>query len=194
MSGNRQPPVTVVSGLPRSGTSMMMQMLDAGGMPVLADHQRAADDDNRKGYYELEAVKRTRQDPAWLEQAPGKAVKVIYVLLSDLPEGYDYRVVFMRRNMDEILASQQAMLTRRGEQGADVATPQMAGIFARQLKRIEGWLAQQPHFSVLDVDYRRVIADPLPEAHRVSEFLGGRLDPTAMAAAVDPEMYRQRQA
>ena len=105
--------VTLVSGLPRSGTSMMMQMLHAGGIPAVTDNIRLADKDNERGYYELEAVKRTKDDASWLRDAPGKAVKVIYLLLYDLPTDYTYRVIFMNRNLDEVLASQRAMLERR---------------------------------------------------------------------------------
>src|ERR1022692_2693155 len=94
--------VTVVSGIPRSGTSLMMQMLAAGGMPVLAGELRAPDEDNPRGYFEFEPVKRTKRDPAWLREAPGKAVKVVYLLLRDLPAGYDYRVIVMRRDLNDV--------------------------------------------------------------------------------------------
>ena len=97
--------ITIVSGLPRSGTSLMMQMLEAGGMPVLTDGIRDADEDNPRGYYELEAVKRTKDDPAWLHGAPGKVVKMIYLLLYDLPTTYNYRIIFMRRPLSEVVAS-----------------------------------------------------------------------------------------
>jgi hypothetical protein len=108
--------IVVVSGLPRSGTSMMMKMLEAGGIPVLTDYEREADEDNPKGYFEFERVKNLKDgDDAWLPQAKGKVVKVIAALLTDLPSSYEYEVIFMRRAMPEILASQRQMLIRRGE-------------------------------------------------------------------------------
>jgi len=192
MGNDQQPFVTIVSGLPRSGTTMMMQMLAAGGMPVLTDRVRSADEDNRKGYYELEAVKRTKHDASWLQHAPAKAVKVVYMLLYDLPEDYSYRVLLMKRNLEEVLASQQTMLARRGEQGAELAPQKMAEVFAGQLDKLDRWLAGQTNFRVLPVDYQRVIADPLTAAQRVDEFLGNRLDVSAMALVVDPLLYHQR--
>ena len=118
--------VTVVSGLPRSGTSLMMQMLAAGGVELLIDQIRRADADNPRGYFELEAVKRTRQDASWLDDAAGKAVKVIHLLLRDLPDDREYRVVMMSRDLDEVLASQQAMLARSGKKGANLPPERLA--------------------------------------------------------------------
>ena len=184
--------ITVVSGLPRAGTSMMMQMLEAGGLTVLTDATRGADEDNLKGYYELEAVKHTKLDSSWVRDAVGKAVKVIYLLLKDLPADYEYRLVFMRRSIDEIVRSQQAMLARRGEKGAKIPASRMAATFQRELDRCDQWLARQPGFAVLDVEYRAVIDDPRGQARRICGFLGQSLDIDAMAAAVDPELYRQR--
>ena len=106
--------ITIVSGLPRSGTSMMMRMLEAGGMPVITDNLRTADDDNPRGYFEFEPAKKTKDDPSWLNAAEGKAVKMIYKLLYDLPDRLEYRVLIMRRNMQEVLTSQRKMLDRMG--------------------------------------------------------------------------------
>lgn len=184
--------VTVVSGLPRSGTSMMMQMLAAGGMSLLADDVRGPDVDNPRGYFELEPVKRTATDPGWLDRAPGKAVKVVHLLLPDLPAGRHYRVVFMRRDMEEVLASQAAMLRRLGRVGADLTPSQLAEVFAGQVRRLRAWLAERPHFAVLDVDYRQVIDDPHGQVARVNDFLGGDLNEVAMAAVIEPTLYRQR--
>ena len=171
---------------------MMMQMLEAGGLPASTDAARGADEDNRRGYYELEAVKRTKQDASWVRGAVGKAVKVIYLLLKDLPADYEYRLVFMRRNLDEVVHSQQAMLARRGEKGAEISVSQMAATFQRELDRCDQWLARQPRFQVLDVEYRAVIDDPRGQARRICGFLGQSLAIDAMAAAVDPVLYRQR--
>ena len=140
--------LTIVSGLPRSGTSMMMQVLCAGGLEALADHQRKADEDNPRGYYEFEAVKRTRQDPTWLMASHGKVVKMVSMLLYNLPSSRKYKVIFMRRNMTEILASQRAMLERTG-QGKDFNDQEMGALFGRHLKEIEQWLAAQKNFEVL---------------------------------------------
>ncbi len=183
--------VTIVSGLPRSGTSMMMRMIEAGGMPLLTDDVRKADEDNPHGYYEYEPVKKIREDPSWLEEADGKAVKMVFQLLYDLPRERQYRVVFMRRNVDEILASQKAMLGRLGREGGKASDEDLAKIFARKLQAFEAWIKQWPCFRMIHVDYQEAVRDPQTQAERVSEFLGG-LRIERMAAAVDPSLYRQR--
>jgi hypothetical protein len=184
--------VTIVSGLPRSGTSMMMKMLQAGGLPILTDHERTADEDNPKGYYEFERVKQIETDQAWLPEARGKAVKMISALLKHLPDGYQYKIVFMRRHIDEILASQRRMLIRRGEDTERVSDERLSGMFRHHLEQVEAWLEEQPNFDVLYVHYSAVLADPGPQAERIDEFLGGFLDARAMARVVDPSLYRQR--
>jgi hypothetical protein len=194
MTSSHRPFITVVSGLPRSGTSMMMQMLDAGGIPALTDHAREADEDNLRGYYELDAVKRTKQDASWLSDAPGKAVKLIYMLLYDLPPTYQYRVIFMERELDEVLASQQSMLARRNEKGAGVSRDELRRIFKTQLDKVRAWLATRPEFKVWYVDYQEVVREPARLAIRLSDFLGGGLDVASMAAAVEPSLYRQRRS
>lgn len=192
MNNSLQSFVTIVSGLPRSGTSMMMQMLAAGGLPVLSDNIRQADEDNTLGYYEFEPVKRTKSDPSWLSDAPGKVVKMVFSLLYDLPENYSYRVVFMNRDLEEVLASQQRMLERLGEQGASIPAERLKQVFAQQIEKVCVWLAEQPHFEVVKIDYRDVVSDPESQARRVSDFLGGSLDLASMAAVVNPSLYRQR--
>jgi hypothetical protein len=146
--------MTVVSGLPRSGTSMMMQMLAAGGIPILTDGIRAADPGNPRGYLEYEPVKRTKQDPSWIELAAGKAVKVVYVHLRDLPPAHDYRVIFMRRPTGEVVASQRALLDRLGREGARIPDRALMEQFENQLARTEEWLFRQPNFRVLNINYR----------------------------------------
>ncbi|MFQ5420032.1 MAG: sulfotransferase family protein [Anaerolineae bacterium] len=186
--------ITVVSGLPRSGTSMMMKMLEAGGIPPLTDKIRTADDDNPKGYYEFERVKKMdKGDTAWLPEAEGKVVKVISALLKHLPADYEYRVIFQRRHMPEILASQRKMLIRRDEDADKMDDGQMAALFEKHLLNIEQWLAAQPNFSTLFVHYSEVLADPLAHAQKINAFLGGGLDVVAMATVVDPALYRNRQ-
>ena len=184
--------VTIVSGLPRSGTSLMMQMLEAGGLPVLTDKIRASDEDNPRGYFEFEPVKRTRRDPSWVAGAEGKVVKMVYLLLRDLPAGHDYRVIMMRRDLREVIASQRAMLRRSGRTGANVTDERMARIFEEQLQSIGEWLAGQPNFSVLDVDHRRCLESPSLVALELNGFLGGDLDERRMAGVVDGSLYRQR--
>src|SRR3954466_2905755 len=149
-SASTSTPVIVVSGLPRSGTSLMMSMLQAGGVPIVTDAQRTADDDNPKGYFELERVKQlSRGDVAWVESAHGKAVKVISALLEHLPARSSYKILFMRRRLPEVLASQKKMLQRRGDPTESVSDEMMAGLFEKHLQKIEGWLAAQPNMSVL---------------------------------------------
>jgi hypothetical protein len=171
---------------------MMMKMLEAGGVEPMTDHQRQPDEDNPGGYYELEQVKKVREDPAWLAQADGKAVKVISRLLCDLPAGYRYRVIFMQRNLDEVLVSQRQMLVRRGRAGEGVRDEDMRRIFVDHLGEVETWLARQDHFRVLYVKYDEVLSDPRGQSERVNACLGGALDVESMAGVVDKQLYRQR--
>jgi hypothetical protein len=184
--------VAIVSGLPRSGTSMMMRMIAAGGVPVLGDGLRAADEDNPLGYFEYEPVKATRRDAGWVPGARGKVVKIVHALLTALPDGYRYRVVMMHRDLDEVLASQAKMLARGGH--ADGAAPPhvLKRAYASQLRDLDRWLDERPQFERLDVHYDEVVADPAGQAERVAAFLdlGGRSG--AMAAAVDSTLYRNR--
>jgi hypothetical protein len=184
--------LTIVSGLPRSGTSMMMRMLDIGGMPVLIDHIRVADDDNPKGYYEYEAVKRTKEDPSWLNGSAGKAVKLVYRLLYDLPKDRSYRVLFMKRKLEEVLASQRTMLERKGAGSDQISDEQMQALFRRELNAFYDWVPQQKHIEMIAVDYNQVQQDPAVEIQRVQEFLGGMLNVAAMADVVDASLYRNR--
>ena len=185
--------VVIVSGLPRSGTSMMMKMLEAGGLPVLVDHIREPNTDNPKGYYEFERVKKLPQgDVAWLDDASGKAVKVISQLVMDLPDTHTFRVIMMRRNINEILASQTKMLEHRGEETGAVSNGQMATLFAKHLQKVYTWMDGQPNLTYLDVDYNQALRDPLPISESVNEFLGHALDTEQMAAVVDPSLYRNR--
>ncbi len=187
--------ITIVSGLPRSGTSMMMKVLEAGGIPPVTDELREADEDNPKGYYEFERVKEMdKGDTAWVAEGRGKVVKVISALLKHLPPGEQYRVVFIQRHMPEVLASQRKMLIRRGEDPDKMDDAQMAVLFEKHLQQVEAWLKSQPNFRVLYVHYSDVLADPRPHVAKVNEFLGGKLDTAAMAAAVDPKLYRNRKS
>lgn len=184
--------VTVVSGLPRSGTSMLMRMLEAGGIPPLTDGQRRADDDNPRGYYELEAVKRLPEDAAWVDEAGGRAVKAVSALLERLPAGRRYRVVFLERDLREVLASQRKMLERRGEPTDRVPEEQMAALFRKHLAGVLARAEARADMEVLRLDHAAVLASPAEAARRIDEFLGGGLDREAMAAAVDASLWRQR--
>ncbi|NOX61691.1 MAG: sulfotransferase family protein [Chloroflexi bacterium] len=184
--------VVIVSGLPRSGTSMMMKMLEAGGLELMTDGLREADADNPKGYYEYERVKRLdKGDTAWVAEADGKAVKVISALLEHLPPGYQYRVLFMNRRMEEVLASQRKMLERRGER-SDIDDEKLGELLAKHVRKVKAWLAVQPNFMVLDLDYNRMLLEPMPYAERINAFLDGILDEKRMVGVVDPSLYRNR--
>ncbi|MEM9414374.1 MAG: sulfotransferase [Planctomycetota bacterium] len=185
--------ITVVSGLPRSGTSMMMQALNAGGIPPLTDGERTADDDNPHGYYELECAKQIKKSDAFLDDALGKAVKLIHLLVTRLPARHEARVVFMRRDIDEVLASQAKMLVRSGKQGGAVKPEVLKGVFTKQLKETMDWLVAQPNIQVLEVGFREMFDNPTAEMDKIAAFLGGGLDVDAMARAVDPSLYRNRQ-
>ena len=184
--------ITVVSGLPRSGTSLMMQMLHAGGLPALTDGLRTADENNLRGYLEFEPVKRLRSDRSWLPQARGKVVKIIHLLLRDLllDGSLRYRIVFMQRPMEEVIASQHRMLQREGKAGGDPVVLKKA--FESQLAQLRAWLADQPGIAVLPLPYHRVIEQPQAVARELSGFLDLPLDTAAMALAVDPALHRQR--
>jgi hypothetical protein len=184
--------ITIVSGLPRSGTSMMMKVLEAGGLEIFTDNQRTADEDNPKGYYELEDVKALKDGKSdWMQDAPGKAVKVISSLLEYLPSNYKYKIVFMRREIAEILASQKQMLIRRGE-SSDGDDQKMAEMFQEHLKRVRVWLANQPNMDILYVDYNALMAAPDPEVKAVAEFLDLTEKLDAMLSVPDKKLYRQK--
>lgn len=188
-----RPFVTVVSGLPRSGTSMMMKMLDAGGIAPIIDNIRTADEDNPKGYYEFERVKALdKGDTAWVADAVGKSVKVISALLRHLPAEFEYRVVFMRRRLEESIESQKKMLARRGEDPDKVSDDEVLNLLRKHLDMVDRWLARQPNVRTLDVQYHEMIAHPAEGVARLNAFLGGDLDTAAMAQVVDETLYRNR--
>jgi len=184
--------ITIVSGLPRSGTSMMMKMLKAGGMQLLTDESRAPDEDNPKGYYEFEKVKQLDHDQSWLDDAKGKAVKIISDLLRYLPRDYAYKVVFMERRMEEILDSQRQMLIRRGEPSDAVSDEAMASIFSKHLQLVKAWIREQPNLNVLYVSYNEIVERPIEQVRRIKQFLDGSLNTDRMVNVVDPSLHRQR--
>lgn len=188
-------PVVIVSGLPRSGTSMAMKMLEAGGMELVVDDIRTADEDNPKGYYEDERVKDLAglEDTTWFRAARGKVIKVVSSLLNHLPPDNVYKVVFMRRNLHEVLASQAKMLDRRGE-ASQTDDEDLLAMYERHLEKVEFQLRFRPNFDALYVDYPNVVSDPAGEARRIADFIGGSLDVVRMAGAVDGSLYRNRRA
>jgi hypothetical protein len=182
--------IIVVSGLPRSGTSLMMQMLGSGGVALFTDGARVADEDNPRGYFECEAAKRLKHDSSWLGQARGKAVKIVHLLLPELPPAHEYRVILMRREMAEVLASQQAMLDRAGRAGSGLSGARLAEVFTRQLEAVERWLAARPNVRTLPVEHRRCLQEPAEVAAAVERFLERGLNREAMAQVVDRALYR----
>lgn len=187
------PFIPIVSGLPRSGTSLMMSMLAAGGLEVLTDRLRTPDDDNPVGYFELEDVKKLiKGEHAWLASSNGKAIKVISTLLPYLPDGYHYRIIFMRRPMEEVLASQRKMLINRGENPDKISDDQMTEFFEKNLQQSERWISSQAHTTRIDINYKELIENPRPLVAEINIFLGGRLDEGRMLSVIDPSLYRHR--
>ena len=190
----RGEPLVIVSGLPRSGTSMMMRMLEAGGVPILTDAERGADVDNPKGYFELERIKNleTETDKSYLRAGRGKAVKAISFLLRFLPDDNDYRVIFMRRDLDEVLASQEKMIARLDQGDTSADREAMKEAYRNEIVRARLHCRSKPNFELIEIHYGTAIEDAAEVAHRVNAFLGGRLDEGAMREAVDASLYRNR--
>ncbi len=182
--------IILVSGLPRSGTSLMMQMLDNGGLEIVTDHIRVADTDNPRGYYEFEKVKTIKRDSSWLPQTRGKAFKIISQLLYDLPPTEEYRIIFMERDLDEMLVSQEKMLKRLGRNA--VPREEMKRSYSLHLHKLREWLPRQRHMKVLYVSYNDLVEDPAKQVERVSEFLDGRANAGRMTETVDATLYRNR--
>jgi hypothetical protein len=184
--------ITVVSGLPRSGTSLMMQMLVAGGMQPLADGERKADADNPRGYLEWERIKQLSADPGLIAEAEGKVVKVISRLLLALPSGHEYRIIFMQRPMAEVLASQDEMLRRRGtyKQGSDPAM--ITAAFQKHLREVDAWLEGKSYVKYMRLPYREVLNDPKSVSQNLANFLDISFNVEAMCAQVDSSLYRNR--
>lgn len=188
-------PVLIVSGLPRSGTSMLMKMLEAGGLEVATDEIRAADLDNPKGYYELERVKELDKqgaDKAWVAGMRGKVLKVVSFLLRDLPGDNSYKVLFVDRDLDEVLASQNRMLAHRDKEDSQVSDEKMKENYANHLRRTKSMLERETRFEVFYLDHRAVIDEGTKQAAAINRFLGGHLDEQKMAQVIDPQLYRNR--
>ena len=183
--------IVVVSGLPRSGTSLVMQMLAAGGLAILGDDLRRADEDNPRGYLEFEKVKSLERDTTWLPEAEGKAIKIISFLLPKLPSSFEYQVIFVRRNLVEVLRSQEKMLERRGQPPGPPAEI-MAAHFQKHLQTVEQWLSCQSNIRVHYCDHAQLIEGPASASASIQEFLKLPLNMEKMAVCVDPDLHRQR--
>ena len=184
--------ITIVSGLPRSGTSLMMQMLAAGGIPLLTDHERRPDVDNPRGYCEWEPIKLLPKEPHRIDEAEGKAVKIISQLLLSLPAGRNYKLIFMERPLPEVLASQDEMLKHRGGATLSVDHALLTSAFRDHMKEIVAWLERRDDIPVCRMGYRKVLSDPAAAATTLREFLELDLNVEAMALQVDPTLYRNR--
>ena len=184
--------ITVVSGLPRSGTSLMMQMLAAGGMPVLTDGEQQADTDNPRGYFEWERIKLLPREPNCIAEAEGKVVKVISQLLFALPAGRDYKIIFVQRPLPEVVASQAEMIHRRGTTGAPLPPSALIAGLGAHLNQVNAWLRDKAHISVHRVEHHDVLREPLRTAESIQQFLNCPLDVLAMSQQIDPSLYRQR--
>ena len=189
-------PIIIVSGLPRSGTSMLMKILEAGGIEIVTDGVRTADDDNPKGYYEFEKVKDLdkNKDKSWLVELRGKAVKIVSYFLEHLPDNNNYKIIFIERNLREVIASQNKMLAHRGESVDDPAGDEkMIQNFENHLRKVKAMLDREPHFEALFVTHNVLLHSPTEQVERICQFLGGHLDREKMAGVVDPTLYRNRQ-
>lgn len=184
--------VTIVSGLPRSGTSMMMRMLEAGGISPVVDGERKANADNPMGYYEFEPVKALKEDSSWVADSTGHAVKVIYKLVYDLPNNVPYRIVFMQRDIEEVLSSQEKMMRRDGLDPDTIGRDLLYNLFQTDVMDFRRWAEVQGNIQIMYADYRRMVDEPEEMSRHIAEFLNQDLDIQAMASVVDPDLYRNR--
>ena len=187
-----QKTITIVSGLPRSGTSLMMQMLEAGGMDILTDGIRKTDKNNPRGYYEFERVKYLDKDNSWLNLCKGKVVKIVSILLYDLPNDENYKIIFMKRNLQEILASQRKMLNNLQQAEDNLTDEQFVDEYKNHLQKLMAWLNQQNCMKVLYISYNEIIQNPEKNARKIKRFLARDLNVKEMTRVVDNSLYRQR--
>lgn len=181
--------IIIVSGLPRSGTSMMMKILEAGGVEILTDNIRKADEDNPNGYYEFEKVKQIKTDKSWLSNAQNKAIKMVSALLKYLPSGYNYKIIFIERRIEEILASQKQMLLRKDK---PISDENITNSLLKHIKKVKAWLKKQSNIKFISINYNQVLSDPKKEVKRLNKFLNLNLDSEAMIKVVNPRLYRQK--
>jgi hypothetical protein len=185
--------VVIVSGLPRSGTSMVMGMLEAGGLSLLTDRVREADEDNPKGYFELEKVKDLAEmdDKSWLVEARGKGIKIISHLLKELPDDNFYRIIFARRDLEEVIASQNIMLDRQSESNP-VDDAKAIALYRKHLVNVRFLVRRKPNLEMIELTYGDTLSDPQESAKRINSFLGGKLNTEQMSSVIDKRLYRNR--
>ncbi len=190
--GNRGEPIIIVSGLPRSGTSMLMRMLDRAGIEIMTDSERVADIDNPNGYFEYERVKDLEKetDKSYVAEGRGKVLKVISFLIKDLPDDNDYRVIFMRRDLDEVITSQNKMIDRLGTEDTSADREAMKEAYRNDIVRTRLLCKNRDNFELIEVHYKQTIEDPEATARELNAFLGGKLDEAAMRGGVDASLYR----
>jgi hypothetical protein len=184
--------VIIVSGLPRSGTSMMMRMLEAGGLVVVTDNVRLPDKDNPNGYYEYEKVKKMKDDATWLGIAKGKVIKIVSMSLPYLPPNYNYKIILMQRHTKEILASQRRMLDRLERTDNNLSDSELEKLYYKHIKQTEQWLTKQKNIDFIMISYNELLEKPYGLSEVVNKFLCQRLDIEKMAQVVDVSLYRQR--
>lgn len=184
--------ITIVSGLPRSGTSMMMQMLMEGGIEPLTDKERGPNIDNPEGYFEYERVKKLPEDTGWLKYAEGKAVKVLAELIKHLPEDHDYKIIFMHRNLEEIIESQKKMLLRKGKDPDEASDEELMEMFKKYRAMLKSHIEEHPTMEALYVSYNEIMIEPRIVIGKINQFLGGGLDEEKMKAVIDEDLYRNR--
>jgi len=185
--------ITVVTGIPRSGTSLMMQMLNAGGMSLLYDDQRSPDISNPKGYFELEQVKRIHEDHSWLSMAQGKVLKITIPLIFYLPESYSYKIIVMKRKLSEIIRSQTEMLSERKISSTDSENMKLMSIYRKQLFRMNYWIKEDPQRKAIEISYNELITDSKSITKELVEFLEFAADANKMTSVVHNDLYRQRE-
>ena len=184
--------IVIVSGLPRSGTSLMMSMLQAAGLNIVTDHIRSPDEDNPKGYFEYEIVKKIKDDASWLPDTRGKVFKMVSMLLYNLPSSEKYRIIIMRRNLEEVLASQTRMLQRTGIEKNMAENEQMYKLYQKHLIHLDAWVTKQPCIDVLYINYNELIDSPQKSIESIDHFLGGHLNIANMLDVIDRSLYRNR--
>ncbi|WP_347374167.1 alkaline phosphatase family protein [Aequorivita sp. Q41] len=184
----RKDQIVLVSGLPRSGTSLMMQMLDKGGINTLTDGKRAADESNPKGYYEYEAVMALHKDNSWMEKAQNKSLKVVAPLLKHINPEFRYKIIFMKRDLDEVIKSQQKMIGKR----TDTLPISLLNAYQEQLNHIEVWKEREPGVELVYIDYKEVLESPNKMLDKIEAFIGLPLNKVAMGRCIDKSLYRNK--
>lgn len=185
---HRENQIVLVSGLPRSGTSLMMQMLDKGGVEALVDGKREADDSNPKGYYEYEPVMSLHRDNSWMKKTKNKSLKVVAPLLKHIDPQFRYKIIFMKRDLNEVVKSQQKMIGK----STDTLPITLLNSYQEQLNHIEVWKEKEPGVELIYIDYKEIIENPDKMSEKVENFIGKKLNKEKMAACVDKSLYRNR--